>query len=662
MLLLGVPLVDLWRFWLLIVACLALLFLPLRALSLRAAGVLAGGVLLLGAVAQSLPRPAIEEGHQAFLLQGPGEYLERHLPPEVFAVLKQEFDQAYPADKRCDPQLAGCWRQSPVPDRLYAFSADNLWGTARYSRRVDRVEFTSLMELRAGFVNELAYNFYPKIYADDQQRSEIARPNLPYYLMLEWNARMVGAQLCWTGDVLWETAAGRYTRLFHELPGCREITADDVGRHVYGLSVSSEVARRLTMQLALPPSLQWAGWARAGLTVLALCWLLGWTLRWRWQPLVIPAAGLTIATIATYDAAVNFYGDFIIYQGGNDGLLHEGYARNMLRHLLAGNIAELLRGGEDVYYYMPGLRYLKVLERVLFGDNHFGLLAVMLFAPMAVYAAARRVMPMLLALGLMVALYPLGVYTIFIDLAARGFGDSIGYVLFLIGAALLLHHAANREAALGSSVTGHLLLALASFVRPNLLPGAGLLLLAVFFWNVRQRRWPTAVAAAAGFIPVLVMPLHNWWFGQKWVLLTAAANIKENLKMPPATYAEALQEVLDGRFNGPSLQLIHDHLPWFHAYWPAKLGMLAITLLALIVSWRRRPSLTAYAWAAVGLNGVFLFYDPDLRYSLLAWLMVLIVNLGMLVWGIELLAGARFRQLQDSLLALLPRRHDAGIK
>ena len=53
-----------------------------------------------------LTAPRIEEGHNVFVVDGPGGALEAGLPPEAFRFMQAEFDAKYPPERRCDPAIS----------------------------------------------------------------------------------------------------------------------------------------------------------------------------------------------------------------------------------------------------------------------------------------------------------------------------------------------------------------------------------------------------------------------------------------------------------------------------------------------------------------------------------------------------------------------------
>ncbi|HEY4738100.1 MAG TPA: hypothetical protein VIH63_11960, partial [Xanthobacteraceae bacterium] len=174
------------------------------------------------------PAP-ITEGENLFLPGKPGNVLERELPPDVYNFMRSRFDAVYPSGSRCKGDSA-CSNMG-VPDRLYAFSADGVFGDGGASRQVRSIEFSDPVWLRLGFVNDQIYNWdtdAPDVHRGDRDRRfwmgwrrwHIA---VPFFLMYRFPADYVGSQLCWRGDVLWPGGAGHYQPLTNTQTGCREL-------------------------------------------------------------------------------------------------------------------------------------------------------------------------------------------------------------------------------------------------------------------------------------------------------------------------------------------------------------------------------------------------------------------------------------------------------
>ena len=85
---------------------------------------------------------------------------------------------------------------------------------------------------------------------------------------------------------------------------------------------------------------------------------------------------------------------FPTHMGGNDGLVHESFGFDISQALHDGRYADVLRGGEKIFYFMPGMRYLKALEDMLFGDTNFCVLLCTMFVPIFLYFILRRLFPL----------------------------------------------------------------------------------------------------------------------------------------------------------------------------------------------------------------------------------------------------------------------------
>ncbi len=613
---LGLPVNTPWHFILLLAALVAIVALPAASLAPRKVAfifaVLAAAVLLNHA----LPRASIEEGHNVFLPEGGrSSVLPEQLPPFVYTRMKQEFDRAYPPEKRCDANAPGCWRSTwngmkPV-QAPYAQSLDDVFRKAKYSRVVDGIDFSNLEELRGGFVNDIYYHWWD---------GDIKRSTMPYFVMYEMNDRLADSQLCWQGMVLWEQEGGRFDQLLHDGLSCKRISQEDNGRHVFGLGI--DPAHPLAMNLQPNPVLLVSAIVREIFALLAIAVVLALALQWReWRRLLFPAAFIgTTALLAFVHVPEMFHG-YPIMVGGDDGLTHEGFGREILRQLLAGGYANALRGGEDIYYYMPGMRYARALGLAVFGETNFGYLAAMLVLPLSAYGVMRLLLPKAWSLAILI----LGSVLFFkcMSLAAYGYADPMGYALFMGALWLLLNPASSLKA----RWAGHLILALAIFVRPNLSIAALALIIIQFWQTSRALSVRSALLSLSGFAFVLLMPIHNYIFGHRFVPFTAAAEVPANLKVPPLTYVHALRDAVAGNFNGASMNTISTHLYKFGNSWVLLLLVLGLS------AWVYRKKIQAYEahsllLVTAGMFLPFFFFDASYRYALLAWLCAIITGTG----------------------------------
>ena len=645
---LGLPINQIFPFVIALVAAVIVFFgnPVMRARSWFAA--LAVALVAIGG--QYLLNPnRIDEGHNVFLVEGRDNALVTGLPPDVYRLMAAEFEKVHPADKRCDAQAEGCWLRGGFPSRSYAFSADGLLDAAPLSRRVAGINFSDPIWLRLGFINDLRYNWNSEVSDIDRfkrdrrfwmglQRWQLT---MPYFVMYRFPAAFVGSDLCWMGTAIWEDRNDQFSLLTNSQWTCRAIEAADVGKRIYGLGFRPG---SLAMALEPPVTLVLRQALAAGLLVFGAVTILGLLTRWRARQVLLPATliGLAFIVIGIDDAA--FIGGWRPFDSGDDGLWYESVARDIVQNLFAGNILEALRGSESVFYYGgPGLRYLRAFERIVFGDTNLGYLSLMLLLPLVVFSLYRRFLPgrWALALALIFVAVPVGAlfgttYFQYAKWAARGFADPAACFLAMTGTLFLVGVSRiGPGTRFAPALAAGLLLALAVFVRPNIAPFVGIVLGGAGLAALLRQQWPRLIGLCLGFVPVLVMPLHNWYFGNAFVLFSANAGHPQILVMPPSAYAAVAGDLL-------RLDLFGEHVPravrhlvqWLagpsEMAAMAPLNLLAIALVVHVASrakfdpWLRLVGAAALAQLAVGL-----FYVGSARYHLLGWFFAGLVTL---VW------------------------------
>jgi hypothetical protein len=311
---------------------------------------------------------------------------------------------------------------------------------------VTSLDFSDPVWLRLGFTNELRYNWYtaaPDVHRADRDRRiwmgwRRWHLTMPWYEMVRLPAAYVGGELCWRGELMWESAGEHFALWPGE--GCRTIETADAGRRIFGIAIKPDT---LAMRLTPPWSVRVQNIAAAALAGIAVVAIVGVLVRFRTRRLLLPAILIVLALLVITIDDASFLGGVRPFDGGDDGLFYDGVGRLILQKLLAFDISGALEGGEKVFYYGgPGLRYFRALEHIVFGESYLGYLSLVLLLPFLAYGLFRRFLPERWALVLALAFVaiPVGMLfgTSFIDYAkwaARGFADPAAYILFI--AALL---------------------------------------------------------------------------------------------------------------------------------------------------------------------------------------------------------------------------------
>lgn len=586
--------------------------------------------------------PRIAEGHNVFLPGPPDGALQRGLPTEVYRHMADEFEAQYPSAVRCLPGAAFCW-QGSHPERAFAFSADGIFHPSDLSRAAPTIDFSDPVWLRLGFINELRYNWYasaPDVHRGDRDRRfwmGLRRWHLamPWFEMIRLPEAFVGGELCWRGELMWEGADEHFAALPED--NCRAIAPGDAGRRVFGIAIKPDT---LAMHLTPPWRVRLLQFVTAAIELAAAFGLIVVLVRLKARRTILPflVIGLAMLVIVINDAS--FLGGVRPFDRGDDGLFYDGVGRVILQKFLARDIYGALEGGEKVFYYGgPGLRYFRALEHVVFGESYLGYLSLVLLLPFLTYALARRFLPerWALAFVLIFTAIPVGELfgSTFIDYAkwaARGFADPAAQILLLWGLWVIVGPREGGGPRVAVAVGGALLFALAVFTKPIVAPIAGIVLAGAGLAALAQRQWRRLGGMCIGFLPVLVMPLHNWYFGHAFVLLSSNARLPGTYVMPPSAYLSALGELLRLNFSGAYLhQAVVQIGAWLSepsqslASIPFNVAAAAIVVYVTVRGRDFDPWLRLIGGAVLAEYVVDMIYAATPRYFFEMWLLTALI-------------------------------------
>ena len=527
------------------------------------------------------------------------------------------------------------------PTELYAFSADSPFAAPAYSRLVAGVDFSDPVWLRLGFVNDKRYNWYtaaPDVHRGDRDRRfwmGLSRWHItmPWFMMLHFPSDYVGSRLCWRGEMLWPNAEGGYQPVRNGTLVCRTLTPEDIGKPIYAAAIKpGSLAMVLHPPAAVRVRLIIDGAAALAAVLALLLLLVRVRLAGTIRPFVLIILSLLVITII--DAS--FIGGWRPMDGGDDGLFYTGVGRQILDHLVHGNVAAALIGGEKVYYYGgPGLRYFRALEMLVFGDTNLGYLSLVLLLPMIVLGLFRRYLTDALAwpLALVFVVIPVGQIfgSTFLDYAkwaARGFADPAAHIMLVWGVLVVVGARAGPPNRVANAAAGALLMALAIFTKPIVAPMAGIVLGGAGLVALWTGQWRRVVGLCIGFLPVLLMPAHNLYFGHEFVLLSTNADLPSLLVMPPSAWLSALSELMHLNLAGPHLHAALKEVGmWLSgsgeslAFVPFNAAGIAVVAYVTLRGRDFNPWLRLIGAAVLAECVVDLIYIPTARYFFGMWLL-----------------------------------------
>lgn len=566
------------------------------------------------------PRLNIEEGHHVFLPMGEDSYIKRSLPDWEYANLSKH----YWSYQQCKDGQSMPTKLTPPNKEEVAFSVDSIWGqTPKYSRLAQHINFKDAQDLRIGEVGRKKYNFH-------SAKSCLNRKNLPYFVFYEVNEKMVGATLHNKGFV-YLGKEGDFKKVGTKIT----LDSTHVGQKILGVFVTPRLP--LSMQLETPKNF-WFNSMRD--LCIVLCFLAALLLgfqKFHWRDFTIAGPSLFAVFLGCMIFEPYLLTGYPLLPGGGDGLTYTGFGKTLLPLLQQGEWLAFFKGTEPIYYYMPGMGYFRALEQLFFGETHYGYVLILCLIPFVTYRFLLILFPkkwamILWGIFLLTPIFERFGFAFYhsVKLVKKGFGEPMGYTLFLWGLTLLLprlYTVQKYESHSWTFFLAGLSFAGSIFFRPNL---ALLVLLFSAFaaWELLGiKRWGHLVAYSFGTAMTLLIPFHNWYFGGKLVLLTSSAAIDNNMHVSPLIYGKALMDLFSGQLQGIHFQRVWTHLE----HWNHLCDIYRLLPLGFVF-WRAfskgtKPHVRCLGWLAITAQGILWFYVPGGRYSYLAWMLTLLVAL-----------------------------------
>jgi hypothetical protein len=617
----GLPLNTLEKFWAALACGLILLASATKPEPWRYA---AAAVLALAALAlkAALPHTQVEIAHNVYLPTSSERY--RALPAEFRSALDAAFLRANPRSGWCDPQeelrrrgLSGnrplttaetgfrimhCWQNAILPDRPFAFEGDAFFLRPPESRVADRLAIDGPADARLS----AAYSFDVAWYFWRENENRIAPV---WYLAIKLPQSLIGSRLCSRGQVYWESENVWST------PGgeaCREVGAVHVGTRIWALDAGPDP----TLKLRLDRSRALVGLDLALRAVLAaalagLAWL---TLELNWPRLGRAAAWCAASAVFVASAAPAFFTQPLTVATDHDALIYRGLGYDIAQAVAQGHWMDALRGGEDVFYFMPGMRYFRAVELILFGDTSFATLLVAGLLLPVLWHLALRVLDGHRGLAFFYVLACTPILARLTSLAAKGYGEAAGFLALISGLGLFLGTGRPEEGPTTARATAlwaaFALVSIGAWIRPNFALVVGVLALIFLRMLAPGFRWRVSALVLSASLLVFAAVLHNLYFGDRlvWFVLTVRG---ESLRVDLADYAGMLGEWLSGSLGVHGIRVAHQLYGWV-------LPLRWLVLLAAFYLLLRRgpgwPPARLVAAVCLALYVPFLFYFSVTRH------------------------------------------------
>jgi hypothetical protein len=537
----------------------------------------AAAVVLVAVLARTLlPHTQIEASHNLYLPTEDAAARYRDVPAEFRAALDAAFLRANPSEAWCDPgeelkrrgiaakrpletaetyySIAHCWRNAVLRPDAFAFTGDGFFRAQPHVRVLDRLDIDGLDDARIAAL----YAFDASWYFWRENSNRIAPA---WYLALTLPEVLVGSRVCTRGFVYWASAASWSEP--QEGETCREVRREDAGSRLWAFDVGS--GPRLAVRLERKAGLFALDLTLRLVLVAALVAILWLTLRVdaaRFIRLgfVTAASGALIAFVAT-----DFFTQALTTAAERDPLVYRGHGYDIARSLAEGRWRDALRGGEDVFLFMPGMRYFRALELVLFGDTSYATLIVLLATLPLHWRLANLVLEGRRAFAVAYMALCLTIFARMFVWAVKGYSEAVGFFLLIAGVTVFLQ-SLTEQGRYGPAQavrlwTAFLLVVLSAWIRPNFALVIGVMGLVTLRVHAAGLGWRTSLLILSPSLLIFAVALHNAYFGGRLVWFTETFK-GDSLRVDLGDYAAMLAEWSRGTLGEKSARIAHQLAGW----------------------------------------------------------------------------------------------------
>ena len=559
--------------------------------------------------------PNIEMGEQIY---SPEDiYLKNILPEDITNMAKNEWDSlkqpfdSYPAN-------------TEKTENPWAFSADAFFDNPQMSRTIKSLNFKDRYSLRIGTLNNAKYNYFG---------SDLGSAGAYYPLIFSFFLpnTMASEKLCWTGKLYIEDNE-RWREYFTQNKKCMTLDKEQWGKDKYLKIYAFDFNKNIPLSITTKNYREILIYILSILNAIIILLLLTKLNR---EDLTLIA--LSVISILLYMADQHYRGGHpssfsgLPYMGrGNDGLTHYSYAREMVESLSHHDIIGWLRGNENIFYMMPGMRYLLGITMPFFGESIFGLLLIISLTPITIRSLLKKLFNkkwqiiMFICFFIIPIFEAFGFYQIYLaKYTIEGFGAGIA-ISTLIAAFALLWKRDNIIYTNRDLLIIGFLLAVAISLRPNFLPFVAVLFTGLSLYFIYNKRIQKVIALGIGFSPILLITYHNYFFGNVFVPLTNSATIGNNMRNGPEKWNNCLSSLSDS-----CNQVIH-HLSIWVSYTEPWYIIILLCLIFIIFNKKMNIIEKILAVSLIAGHLVFLFYEGVARYSHGIWLLSFILCLPVL--------------------------------
>ena len=430
---------------------------------------------------------------------------------KIYSKISNIYKKKYP---NCYENIKKCFNDGKLEKFTISPDQNILNIDKSISRKVSRVNFDNISDLRPGFIS--SKNAYLK-YGNEY----FVKQNTPYHI--HYSSLKNISKVCYKGliyiktDKLEEHSSKEYK--------CINFDNNTKDNQIYGFQIDESLSIKLISNNNIYETLNFVAFIIIVIFFISSVSLRNIKFNLK---LYIPVLLMTLIsfTVPLLDPnswfTFNLFSFYFYQFEGGDGLVYITFMHDMYLSLINLDFENFLRAGEDTFYFTPGLRFFLILEKIIFGDYYYLLFFSIFIVPKLIYKFFNiyfnnKITYLVFLLFVLIPfLHHIGFsYLQYIRYSYRILSEPIGYAFFLLG---LIQYLINYNK---NIITCNMFFLIAVFIRPSLLITVFFLILFKFYEDMKKNNYKKFLILYFMISLLYLLPLiHNLYFGNSLTFLT----------------------------------------------------------------------------------------------------------------------------------------------
>ncbi|PPR44676.1 MAG: hypothetical protein CFH18_00735 [Alphaproteobacteria bacterium MarineAlpha5_Bin8] len=472
-----------------------------------------------------IKNPKIEEAHSAFITDSDLKMISNFLPERLTKIMANDLSNNFDYDRYFEG------RQAPANNKLFikdpfAFSTDSFFQQNKFSRKLNNINASKRSHHRIGQFNTRSFAM-----PYDQELKE----NFPFYVFYKLNNEFSNSQICGKGNIYtsFSNSNDIHSLSFNSIGDQYKCVTLDGKNNFYIFAYSIGASDNFEIQLKKNNKIIFKQYLQFLIIILIILIILIKIIKIEFSThLVLILISFLSSFLLAFLNDPNIIVGLRHVYGGSDGLIFNSFGSDIVENLKNGNYLESLKGGEDIFYFQPGMRYYVALFKIIFGETNYGYIFSISFFPYIIFLLSKLISTKRIAYTLFILFIFFPIFESigfghfnYVRQAVRLHAESLSIMLLIISIYLIFTEDKNKLNSNTNLILIGLMFSQIIFLRPNFLPTCFLLSLYLFYSNyLKGSLISKNLILIISLSPSLFCLFHNYFFGNELILFSSSAS------------------------------------------------------------------------------------------------------------------------------------------